>query len=41
VERRADLNLVITKASFDELSEHEKLLDKIAESGACVWRRKD
>jgi DNA polymerase-3 subunit epsilon len=40
VERRADLNLVITKASEDELSAHEKLLDQIAESGACVWRRK-
>lgn len=37
-ERRADLKLVITQASEEELAEHEKLLDKIADSGSCVWR---
>lgn len=41
VERRADLHLVITTATEDELSAHETLLDKIADSGACVWRGKD
>jgi DNA polymerase-3 subunit epsilon len=41
VERRADLNLVVIEATEDELGAHEKLLDQIAESGACVWRGKD
>jgi DNA polymerase-3 subunit epsilon len=41
VERRADLNLVVIKATEDELGAHEKLLDQIADSGACVWRGKD
>ncbi|NOX70749.1 MAG: DNA polymerase III subunit epsilon [Gammaproteobacteria bacterium] len=37
-ERRADLKLVITRASEEELVAHEDLLDKIADSGRCVWR---
>ena len=41
VERRADLNLVVIGATEDELGAHEKLLNQIADSGACVWRGKD
>ncbi len=37
-ERRADLKLVITQASEDELTAHEHLLDKVADGGSCVWR---
>ena len=36
--RRADLRLVITKASPEELEAHEALLDRIADHGACLWR---
>lgn len=37
-ERRADLQLVVTQASAEELAAHEAMLDRIAERGACVWR---
>ena len=37
-ERRADLKLVITQATEDELAAHEHLLDKVADGGSCVWR---
>lgn len=37
-ERRAGLDLVVTKASAEELAAHEAMLDRIAERGACVWR---
>lgn len=36
--RRADLQLVITQASEEELTAHEHLLDKVADGGNCVWR---
>lgn len=37
-ERRAGLELVVTRASDEEMDAHEKLLDKIADAGQCVWR---
>jgi len=32
-----DLNLVVIKASQDEVAAHEAMLEKIRESAACVW----
>jgi DNA polymerase-3 subunit epsilon len=32
-----DLELVVIKASRDEAAAHEAMLEKIRESGACVW----
>ncbi len=40
-ERRADLSLVITAATPDEVAAHEALLDRIAEHGRCLWRADD
>ena len=34
---RSDLDLVVTKASAEELAAHEVMLEKIRKSGACVW----
>ena len=39
VARREGLELVVTRASDEELAAHEALLDKIAERGACLWRK--
>ena len=39
--RRSDLNLVVLKASEEELKAHEALLDKIQESGSCLFRESD
>ena len=39
--RRSDLNLVVLKASAEELKAHEALLDKIQESGNCLFRDAD
>ena len=36
--RRNDLNLVVIKASDEEAAAHEALLDKMQESGACLFR---
>lgn len=36
--RRNDLNLVVVKATDEEAAAHEALLDKIQESGACLFR---
>jgi DNA polymerase-3 subunit epsilon len=36
--RRNDLNLVVVKASDAEVAAHEALLDKMQESGPCVFR---
>jgi DNA polymerase-3 subunit epsilon len=36
--RRSDLNLVVRHASAEELEAHEALLDKIQESGSCLFR---
>lgn len=35
--RRNDLNLVVIRASGDELAAHEALLVKLREQGACLW----
>ena len=36
--RPTGLNLVVLPASAEELAAHEALLDKVQESGQCVWR---
>lgn len=36
--RRHDLNLVVIKASDEELAAHEALMDKMQESGPCLFR---
>lgn len=36
--RAANLTLVVTRASDEEAAEHEALLDKMSESGKCLWR---
>ena len=36
--RRNDLNLVVVRASDEELAAHEALLDKMQEKGACLFR---
>jgi DNA polymerase-3 subunit epsilon len=36
-EQDGDLNLVVVKASKEEAAAHEAMLEKIRESGACVW----
>ena len=36
--RDDDLNLVVVKASDEEMAAHEALLDKMQEKGPCVWR---
>jgi len=33
----ADLSLIVVKASEEEAAAHEAMLQKIRESGACVW----
>ena len=33
----AHLNLVVIEASADEVAAHDAMLEKIRESGACVW----
>jgi len=35
------LNLVVVRASKDEMTAHEALLDKMEKNGACVWRDND
>jgi len=35
--RAGDLDLVVTRASDDELTAHEAMLEKIRKSGTCVW----
>jgi DNA polymerase III subunit epsilon len=32
------LKLIVTRASDDEVAAHEALLDKMSESGKCLWR---
>ena len=39
--RRSDLNLVVLKATEEEVKAHEALLDKIQESGSCLFRDAD
>ena len=34
---RANLNLVVVRASGEEAAAHEALLEKLRESGTCVW----
>ena len=36
--RRTDLHLVVRKASDEELTKHEKMLDFVEKSGGCLWR---
>ena len=36
---RPDLNLVVIRASETENAAHEAMLEKLRESGACVWDR--
>jgi DNA polymerase-3 subunit epsilon len=36
--RRDDLNLVVILASADEDAAHQAFLDRIQESGVCLWR---
>ena len=36
---RDDLNLLVVSASDTEVAEHEALLDKIEESGPCIYRK--
>ncbi len=36
--RDDDLNLVVVKASDEEMAAHEALLDTMQEKGPCVWR---
>jgi len=36
--RRSDLNLIVVSASTEEVAAHEALLDKMQESGPCVFR---
>lgn len=36
--RRNDLNLVVVRASDEELAAHEALLDKMQEKGPCLFR---
>ena len=35
----AELDLVVVRATDDELAAHEALLDKLRENGGCVWDR--
>jgi len=39
--RRSDLNLVVVRASDEERRAHEALLDKIQQSGSCLFRDLD
>ncbi len=39
--RDDDLNLFVVRASKDEMTAHEALLDKMQENGLCVWRDND
>ncbi len=36
-QRDGDLNLVVIRASADEVASHEAMLENIRKSGACVW----
>jgi DNA polymerase-3 subunit epsilon len=36
--RRDDLNLVIIRASSEELLLHQAFLDRMQEAGGCLWR---
>jgi DNA polymerase-3 subunit epsilon len=36
--RDDDLNLVVVRASKDEMTAHDALLDKMQKNGTCVWR---
>lgn len=36
--RAADLTLVVIRASEDEAAAHEAMLDRMQESGECLWR---
>ena len=38
--RRNDLNLVVTRASDDEIAAHEALMDKMQADGPCLFREK-
>lgn len=38
LERRADLKLVVTRATDEELAAHDALLDRIGAHGNCLWR---
>ena len=37
--RRADLTLVVIRASSEELLAHQAFLDRMQEAGSCLWRR--
>ncbi|MEQ9563074.1 MAG: DNA polymerase III subunit epsilon [Woeseiaceae bacterium] len=37
--RRDDLHFVVVQASDNEMSAHEAMLDRLADSGACAWRK--
>jgi DNA polymerase-3 subunit epsilon len=37
--RRNDLQFLVVQASENELSAHEAMLDRLASSGACEWRK--
>jgi DNA polymerase-3 subunit epsilon len=36
--RRDDLNLVVIRASGEELLLHQTFLDRMQEAGGCLWR---
>jgi len=36
--RRADLALVVPRASAAEMAEHEAMLERMQEQGSCLWR---
>ena len=37
--RRNDLHFVVVQASDSEMLAHEAMLDRLADSGACAWRK--
>lgn len=37
-ERHQDLDLVVVRATEEEIAAHEALLDEVEKSGHCVWR---
>jgi len=37
-QRDEGLKLIVTHASIDELAEHEAMLERMSESGKCLWR---
>ncbi len=39
--RVSGLKLIVTRASDDEAAAHEAMLDKMSESGKCLWRSLD